>query len=118
MVEILPVETREQYEAIEKAAAADKHYVLAPTHYWQHKNGEVAGYFSNGVVPVGHFWMDSKSKPRESFEAVKLCENIAKATHKWGMIACAETSPFYKTLEKHFNYVPMLSKTTLLWVPM
>ena len=117
MLEILPVENRETYLEISKAAAEDNHYVLAPTHYWKYKDGKIAGYYSNGKIPVGHFWMSTKASPRMSYEAIKACEAIGRASHEMGMIACAETSPFFPKLESHFGYKPLL-KTTLLWVPM
>jgi len=118
MHDILPVLDKATYEKVAAAALADDHYALAPTHYWTNENQEISGYFSNGMVQVTHFWQRRGSKPRESVQRILQCKELAKTTnpiirkHGSGIICCAESSPFYGLLEKHFNFQP-LTRTVL-----
>ena len=117
--EILSVTSLEEAHAIKAAAEKDNHYVLAPTHYWKDSSGDITGYFSNGIIPVCHFWMRSDSNPRDSFAVVRRCEVLAAEraqAHKlptYAMIACASKSPFYPMLEKHFGLKQIVNGTTL-----
>lgn len=110
MPKILPVETKEEFDAVVKAAALDKHYCLAPTHFWKDSHGEIVGFFSNGIIPVTHFWMKRSSSHTESCKAVLACERLAKQlpfVEKTGVgiIACAASSPFFPIVSKRYTEV-------------
>lgn len=119
-MDIVAVTSLSEVEAVSKAALADNHYALAPTHYWRDEVGEVAGFFSCGVIPVGHFWMRRSAKPRQSMRVIKQCEKVAQAIYgsgiKYGMIACQKSSPFHDVLKPHFGYDPIVSDVTLFGV--
>ena len=121
MIKILPVSDKETYDKVVAASIKDGHYAIAPTHFWEDSNGEVNGYFSNGLIQACHFWMRSDSQPRLSRETILACKTIAKETNPMikklghGIICCAESSPFHSKLEKHFGFKPLV-KTTLFMV--
>lgn len=119
-MDIVAVTNLHEVEEISKAALADGHYALAPTHYWRDEINEIAGFFSCGVIPVGHFWMRRGARPRESMRMVKKCEKVAQAVYgsgiRYGMIACQKSSPFHDTLEEHFGYDPIVSDVTLFGI--
>ena len=118
MPDILPVTDAETYDKVVAAALADNHYALAPTHYWKNSSGEISGYFSNGMLQVAHFWMRRGSRPRDSFNTILACkeigftENPIMRKQGKGIICCAESSPFYPFMEKHFNFKP-ITRTVL-----
>lgn len=117
-MELLSV-TKETFDKVTAAAVADKHYCIAPTHYWENKNGEIAGFFSAGVIPVCHFWMRRDSNPRDSIKAIRACEAFGKANIPFiketgvGMIACSVDSPFYPVIHKHLGYHELVRDTSL-----
>lgn len=119
-MELIKISSLNEIEEVSQASLADGHYAFAPTHYWRNEAGAVAGYFSAGIIPVGHFWMKRDSKPRESFRMVKACENVSREIYgkgiRYGLIACQESSPFHATLKPHFGYQPVVSNTTLFGV--
>lgn len=119
-MDIIAVTNLHEVQEISEAALADNHYALAPTHYWRDTVGEVAGFFSCGVIPVGHFWMRRSAKPRQSMKMVKKCEEVAKSIFgssiRYGMIACQKSSPFHDTLKPHFGYDPIVSDVTLFGI--
>lgn len=120
--EVKQISAVEQVGQIIEAASADGHYVCAPTHYWTDEHGNVAGYFSSGILPVTHFWMRRDSKPRESLTKVRECVEIMRRQVAFtggmqiGMIACKPNSPFHPTLEKHFGFKKGISGTDLFSV--
>lgn len=99
-------------ERVVASAAADDHYIFPPTHFWE-SGGQIQGAFSNGIVPVGHFWMRKGSTPRQSLEAIKMCLGFAKARCNLGVVACQPTSPFYKLLTGHFKWPIVAENLTL-----
>ena len=119
-MDIIAVTKIEEVDEISKASLADGHYAMAPTHFWRDDEGKVAGFFSSGVIPVGHFWMRSDSRPRDSMRIIGKCEDVARKMYgkgiKYGMIACQKTSPFHDVIEKHFGYEPIVSDVTLFGV--
>ena len=119
-MDIVAVTNLHEVEEVSKAANADGHYALAPTHYWRDTVGDVAGFFSCGVIPVGHFWMRSTARPRESMLMIKKCEKVAASVFgssiRYGMIACQKSSPFHDKLEKHFGYHPVVTDATLFGI--
>jgi large subunit ribosomal protein L3 len=48
-MELLSV-TKENFDKVTAAAVADKHYCIAPTHYWENKQGEIAGHMGDRQV--------------------------------------------------------------------
>ena len=118
MPEIFQVTNKLDYDRVCAAALADNHYALAPTHFWTDKHGEISGYFSNGRLQVCHFWMRRDSTPRKSYETILACKDIAKATNPMiarqgqGIIACAESSPFFPFMERKFKFKP-ITRTVL-----
>ena len=119
-MDIVAVTSLSEVDEISKAALADEHYALAPTHYWRDVNGKVAGFLSAGVIPVGHFWMRRDSKPRDSMRMIKQCQDAATSIYgsgiKYGMIACQKSSPFHDKLQSHFGYEPIVSDVTLFGI--
>ena len=117
-MELLSV-TKENFDKVTAAAVADKHYCIAPTHYWKNKQGEIAGFFSAGIIPVCHFWMKRDSKPKDSLAAIRACEKFGQEHIPFiretgvGIIACSVESPFYPVLHKHLKYKELVTDTSL-----
>jgi hypothetical protein len=94
-----------------KAAQADNHTVLFPTHVVE-KDGTVAGYASICNTPILHVWLDSRRiSPRDSLMLWKRGEQIVK-TKGYGsvILPCANTSPFYPLMERQ-GYSPIIDTT-------
>lgn len=117
--QIQPVTSLEEINAIQAAADKDDHYTMAPTHFWRNNAEEIVGYFSNGIIPVCHFWIHRNTNPRVSRTIINECEKLVaqriKAEHlpPYGMIVCAPASPFYKTLVPHFGFKPISENTAI-----
>lgn len=112
--ELKVVDSLEKAQAVEAAAAADGHYVFAPTHYVE-KDGKIISYFSAGIVPVGHFWVDSKVSPFVSHRVISACVELGRrVSPRFGAIACSPKSPFHRLIERHFGF--NYTMTTSLFV--
>ena len=89
----------EDVPALVRAAEADNHVVLAPTHLVV-RGGEILGYASVGAVPLVLTWLDSKKvKARDMMYLVNLAENMVgtagQAQAGVVCVPCAEDSPIY-----------------------
>ena len=95
------VRTREQIEAIQRGAAADNHYVIAPTHYVE-KNGQIAGYWSINGIPNFHLWHDSKLiTARDSIHLTDIGDAIiSNMGFSECVMYCAKSSPYYNYMHK------------------
>jgi len=93
--DVRPIVTAEEVEALKRAAAADGHQVLCPTHVVR-VGGEIVGYGSICATPVVNVWLDSKRvKRRESLMLLSLCENLARDRRIASIVMpCAAASPF------------------------
>lgn len=110
-ISLYMVNSLEDVKDVMAASEADNHYCLSPTHFFK-KNNKIVGYYSNGAIPVTHFWADRKNlTPRESYNMISACIHIARSTLKSpiGIVCCAKTSPFYPHLEEHFNMRRLLT---------
>lgn len=96
-----PISSREELEALERAAAADNHSVLAPTHLVV-RGGDIVGYASIGGIPILNVWVDSQRvKARESAYLLNAAENVAAATGvRRILLPCSQESPFHPLIEK------------------
>lgn len=103
------VSSENDIKRIISAASNDGHYVVAPTHFVENANGEVISYFSCGIIPVMHFWMNSKENAFTSRRVIQACietgDNYLRQRRlPYGFIACADSSPFHKYMERHFGF--------------
>lgn len=120
---LLPLRPRDQQEAallperleqLQRAAAADQHPVIAPTHVMM-KGAEIIGYLSLNGLPTVQAWFDSGHK--HAADSLKLIEHGETILREQGVrsyaICCAETSPF----NPHMNRLGFkLLGTTQVWV--
>lgn len=91
-----PLQNVEEFGKLEELAKADGHGVLAPTHVvW--KEGEMAGYFSIGAVPLVLTWFSTKKLfARESLGLINVAENQVVLGGGRGVITpVLKTSPFH-----------------------
>ena len=73
-VQLVPL-TPELRVALDRAAAADGHRVLAPSHAVM-KGGEILGGLSLGGVPTVFLWMDTqRAGPRDTYETWRAAAN-------------------------------------------
>jgi hypothetical protein len=78
---LLPIRAAEEIEEIKRAARADGHLVLAPSHVVRNDGGDVVGYFGIGNIPLLHCWMDSQRiKARDTVSLAQTTENMLWAT--------------------------------------
>lgn len=99
--------------ALQEAAAADQHIVIAPTHLML-KGEKIIGYLSLGGLPVVQAWFDSKSPhASDSLKMIETGEAILadKGVHAYA-VACAEHSPFTPHLPR-LGFRRLM--TTVLW---
>lgn len=84
-----------------KAAAADNHEIVRPTHVVE-KNGEMVGYLSLGGLPTCLVWMDTKkTNVKDSLNLLNCFENVVSALgHQSFILPCSETSPYRPLIEK------------------
>lgn len=100
-VSLHPIRNSQQEIAVEQAAAADSHALLAPTHAVK-KDGKVIGYVSILAMPVVHVWMDREAATvRDSLAMLAQTEAIVRdrGAHQYYM-PCQENSPYFPLLEK------------------
>lgn len=90
-----PLANRDEYDALVKAAAADDHMVVWPTHVAL-KDGEIVGYASLGQVALLNIWSSTeKMTARDSFTLLRTLENeLAAAGFPAVCAPCATHSPF------------------------
>lgn len=114
MPQIHLLKTREEYEALEKAAKADNHPTVFPTHYVT-KCGEIIGYFSICNLVCTEFWLHTiKASPRDSVFCINFAENLVRMTGRdTAIITVGDTSNYHPVIEKHFGYT-QLYKTNIL----
>lgn len=100
MLDIKPIATTEQLEAVRKAAHADGHRMVLPTHLFE-KKGKIVGYSSQDFSLV-NVWMDSTTtNARDSLEGVHLINHMLRAQGKGGYaMPCVPSSPYWAHMEK------------------
>lgn len=114
-MKIQAVTNAQQILDVSAAAHADGHYAVPATDFWTDDAGEIRGYFAFNNIPVGHFWMHRKSKPRDSYRMIKACEQLVwDRGFRMGMIACHNSSPFHAQLTPHFGF-KKVADTTLFY---
>ena len=88
-------------QELSRAAAADNHTVLGPTHVVL-RDGEVVGYCSAGGLPTVHVWLDSKQV--HAAESLRLLETLEAILSDNGVRAilmpCDGNSPFSSHMER------------------
>lgn len=91
----------EELADLTRAAAADGHVVVAPTHLAR-KDGEIVGYASIGGIMLINTWAHSrKLVARESFGLLFEVERIAAAMGaKEICLPCSADSPFARYIHK------------------
>ena len=120
---LLPLKPRSQAEAealparvraLQAAAAADHHPVLAPTHVLM-LGDQILGYLSIGGLPTVHAWFDSQHKnPAQSIRMIEAGETIVREQgQQHYCVAVAEQSPFSPHMPR-LGY-ELLGKTNL-WI--
>lgn len=124
-VSIRPITSQAELDEVVKAAAADKHTAIRPTHVFR-KNGEVVGYASicqlvplvpNPIVQSvqWHVWFHTqKLGPRDSFTIINDLENFmaCSTTASTALVPCDRNSPF-DALMTAMGYSPIID--TRLW---
>lgn len=87
--------------ALDAAAKADNHIVVAPTHLVL-KDNQIAGYVSLGAIPMVLVWMDTKqAKVRDSICLLNFIENMAvNGGAKHLSLPCVTSSPFRPFMER------------------
>jgi hypothetical protein len=93
--------TEEELRALQAAAATDAHAPFAPSHL-VHKNGEIVGYGSLGVVPLLTVWLHSaKVRPIETIGLMKSMEAVFNDRGAPCVVAAVDPkSPFAQAMPK------------------
>lgn len=95
--------SKEEIDALVKAAAEDKHGVYPPTHVVR-KDGKTVGWFSINTpgMPFVLLWLSTKEiTARESFSLVNSVESVLQLSGAYRMaIPVPKDSPFYPLMEK------------------
>lgn len=74
-LKVRPFAPGQDGEALERAAAADRHYPLHPTHVVE-RHGEIVGYFGVSSLPLYRLWFDSgKVRAGDSARLLFMIEN-------------------------------------------
>lgn len=102
-----------ELELIAKAAQADDHYLIAPTHVVK-KGGEIVGYWSVSGIPHVHLWHDSqKVTPRDSCILRNMMDTkISDLGYATYIMYCEDKSPYMPHVEKLGFHT--IGKTNLL----
>ncbi|CAK0765725.1 conserved hypothetical protein [Gammaproteobacteria bacterium] len=91
-----------EFEALQRAAAADNHTVVGATHIIK-RGSEIVGYGGISSLACLHVWVDSKRvRARESLDLLNLGENLAAGLtgQKTLLVPCANNSPFRPLLPR------------------
>jgi hypothetical protein len=111
---LVPVRTPEFAGEIMRAAQADDHVCIAPTHAMV-RGEKIIGYLSLGGMPVVQSWFDSKSgHVLDSLKMIEMGEAVIASQGATSyMVAVSEQSPFRPHMER-LGFKPVM--TTTLWV--
>ena len=101
--QLLPV-TPALRAQLDRAAAADGHRVIAPTHVVV-RDGRVRGYASCGAVPLFFAWMDTEhATARDTITGWRAAEAVLQAAgHKLICLPCEAQSPLMPLVPR-FGY--------------
>jgi len=100
MPEILRIQNQDDFKATVQAAEADEHIVLNPTHMLV-RNNEVIGGWSLGGTPLVTIWNHTqKISARDTMMMNPVLDSIMKQQTTSYLIACTESSPYNKYMEK------------------
>ncbi len=101
MTEVKPLESLEQLEQLNLAAAEDDHILIAPTHMIE-KEGEPIGYVSINGMPMVHWWLHTQKG--SAMDTLRIMVQLESEAAKMGInkyqLACADTSPYYPKMRK------------------
>ena len=98
---VIPIRTKEIRDRVLLEGQSDNHDVSVATHYLE-KNGEIAGAWNLGAIPLVMNWQHSKKiSPRDSMYLQTTLDLImAEKGHKVYLSACAADSPYRPYMEK------------------
>ena len=101
MMHLEPIRDKAQLDALVRAAAADHHAVLFPTHLVV-KGAALAGYASVCATPIVHVWLDSaRVQAVDTVHALASLDNLLRSQGvAQYVMPCAETSPLYPSMGK------------------
>ena len=105
---LYPVKTKEDLNAVVKAAAEDTHGVFFPSHFIM-KADKIVGALSINSMPTIGVWMHTtEMKPLDSCIIVAAAENMLRANGtKYVFAPVNSASPFAPVAEKHFGYTKL-----------
>ena len=98
---IRPIRTPEEREALAKAAEADGHITLWPTHLLE-KGTEIIGYVGINSMPTVNVWTKTGSvTARESMTMLWGIETMMRDRNMAGYVMpCADNSPYFPFMER------------------
>lgn len=98
---LTPIRSQAQYDALVKAAGADKHQVIGATHVMT-RGEEIVGYLSLAGMPMVHAWFSLQVKnPRHSREMIRHGETVLRERNvKTFTVAVSPDSPFSPNMER------------------
>ena len=101
MIKVRPILTVEEFDQVLKAADADKHGALVPTHYID-KLGHPVGAFSFGNIPLVTCWFSTKElKASETLQAIGQMEAVAEHCRLSSLtVSCPKSSPLFAYMKK------------------
>jgi hypothetical protein len=99
MIKITPIRTTGGVDAVQAAAQADGHVLIAPSHAIL-KDGKILGSLS--MIPTAMIWMHTKdAKARDTLELQSFIENHFSANGGTAMcLPCTKESPYFSVLSK------------------
>src|ERR1700679_1944103 len=94
----------EDIAPLQKMAAADDHFVFAPTHVTM-KNGNYVGFISIASIPMVLTWQDTRGvKAVDSIQIIKFIEGaVGQMGSNLVCIPCSPKSPYLPYMER-FGY--------------
>jgi hypothetical protein len=105
MPEILRIKNQDDFEATMQAAKTDGHTLLNPTHMLVRDN-DIMGGWSLGGIPLVTVWNHTqKVSARDTMLMNPVLDSIMKQQTDSYLIACTESSPYNKYMEK-LGYTP------------
>jgi hypothetical protein len=98
---VIPITTKEIRDRVKSEGESDNHDVSVATHYLE-KNGEIAGAWNLGAIPLVMNWQHSKRiTPRDSMYLQNTLDFIMNERgHKVYLSACEKNSPYRPYMEK------------------
>ena len=98
MIDIRPIRTPDELDALHKAAADDNHMLAWPSHHIMQK-GETVGALS--ILPTVLVWLHTeKAKVRDALQVQSFYEGLVANSSRCVVVPCVLNSPLLPYMTK------------------